>query len=251
MSLGTNDAAGEPTPARRVLARPPSEREQIAHEIAERLHGPITALGVIFLLVVLAQTLTRDGTVVSTVFEVAAWGLWAVFVIEFLARMVIAPSTTSFLRRNWWQLVFLVVPFLRFLRIVHAVRAARAGRILSSAIRSSRSARFALTSRLGWLTAATVTVVLAGSQLLYEFSEFRSYAEALHATALTVVAGEPLGPDDPFSQLAEIVLAVYSVVIFATLAGTVGAYFLEQRVVPGQGPAAPPASPDTTARPGY
>jgi len=189
----------------------------------------MTALGVIFLLVVLAQTFTPTGTPLSAVLEAAAWALWAVFVVEFLARLVIAPSTSAFLRRNWWQLIFLVVPFLRFLRIVHAARAARAGRILSSAVRSSRSSGQALTGRIGWLTATTTVVVLAGSQLLFEFSSFPFYGDALHAAALTVVAGEPLPPDDPFSKVAEIVLALYSVFVFAALAGAVGAYFLEQR----------------------
>lgn len=214
---------------RRLLSRSSPERERIAQEIADRLNAPITALGVIFLLIVFAQTFTAKGTALSVFLEIAAWSLWLVFVVEFLARLVIAPSTRQFLRHNWWQIIFLVVPFLRFLRIVHAARAARAGRILSSAVRSSRNAGQALTTRLGWLMAATAIVVLTGSQMLYEFSTFASYGEALHAAALTVVAGEPLPPDDAFSKVAEIVLALYSVVVFAALAGTVGAYFLEQR----------------------
>lgn len=224
-------ARGSQTGRRPPLARSPSEREVLAQAIADRLNGPITALGVIFLLVVLAQTLTPAESPLSTVLETAGWLLWAVFVVEFVARMVIAPSTGKFLRRHWWQVIFLAVPFLRFLRIVHAVRAARAGRIVSSAVRSSRSAGRALTSRLGWLSAATVVIILAGSQLVFEFSQFATYADALHATALTVVASEPLPPDDAFSKIAEILLALYSVVVFAALAGTLGAFFVERQTL--------------------
>lgn len=218
-----------PSSSRGVLRRPPSERERIASEIADRLDGPITALGVIFLLVVVAQAFVEAGTAAATAFDLAAWALWLVFVVEFVARAVVAPSTARFLRRNWWQLAFLIVPFLRFVRILHAMRLARAGRIVSSAVRSSRTARHSLTSRLGWLMAATVIVILTSSQLLYEFSSFGSYPEALHRAALTVIAGEPLQRDDAFGKVVEVVLALYSVVVFATLAGSVGAYFLERR----------------------
>lgn len=197
--------------------------------LAERLHIPITVLGVIFLLVVIAQAFTRDGTTLAHAFEILAWLLWAAFVMEFLVRMVITPSQAEFWRRNWWQTIFLLVPFLRFLRILWAIRVARAGRILASAVRSTRSARGVLTGRIGWLAAVTIIVTLAGSQFLYEFSDYPSYAEALHDAALTVISGQPLPRAGPFADVLELALALYSVVVFAALAGTLGAYFVEQR----------------------
>lgn len=218
-----------------VLQRSRTERERIAGEIAERLDGPMSALGVIFLLVVIAQAFVENGSATATAFEVTSWGLWLVFVVEFIARMVVAPSTWNFLRHNWWQLLLLVVPFLRFLRVLRAARLARAGRIVSSAVRSSNTARQQLTGRLGWLAAATLIVILASSQMLFEFSSYDSYPSALHEATLTVVAGEPLSADDPFSSVAEIILALYSVVVFATLAGTLGAFFMERRTEQREG----------------
>lgn len=211
-----------------VLRRSPTERERIAAEIADRLDRPMAALGVIFLLVVLAQAFADDGSATATGLEVASWLLWIVFVVEFVARMVVAPSTVDFLKRNWWQLALLAVPFLRFLRVLRAARLARAGRILSSAVRSTNTARRQLAGRLAWLAAATVVAILASSQMLYEFSSYDSYARALHEATLTVVSGEPLTVDDAFADVTEIVLALYSVVVFATLAGTLGAFFVER-----------------------
>ncbi len=216
-----------------VLRRSPTERERIAGEIADRLDGPMSALGVIFLLVVIAQAFTQNGSAIDTAFEVASWLLWLVFVVEFVARMVVAPSTSGFLRRNWWQLALLAVPFLRFLRVLRAARVARGGRILSSAVRASNTARQQLAGRLGWLAAATLIVILASSQMLYEFATYDSYARALQEATLAVVSGEPLTVDDAFANVAEIILALYSVVVFATLAGTLGAYFIERRAEQG------------------
>lgn len=217
-----------------VLAeRSPSERERWAEELLDRLTPVMSALGVVFLLVVLGEQLTRPGSGLGIALTVAGWLLWLAFVAEFVVRTVAAPDTAAFLRRNWWQLVFLVLPFLRVFRLVRALRLLRTGRILSSAVRSSRSAYRVLGGRVGWLAAVSAITVLGSSQLLYEFSSFDRYGDALHAAALAAITGEPLARDDAFSQVLEIVLAIFSVAVFATLAGSLGAYFLETRNAAG------------------
>lgn len=217
------------SPPASPLRRPPAERDRLAHDIADRMDGPVTVLGVLFLLVVLAGTVTEPGTGVARALEVVGWVLWAVFAAEFVVRAWVAPSTVGFLRRSWWQLIFLALPFFRFFRVLARLRLGRAGRVVSAAVRSTRTAGVQLSSRLGWLSAVTGIVVLASSQLLYELGRFGSYGDALHAAALATITGEPLGRPDALSRLIEVVLAVYSVVVFATLAGVLGAYFLERR----------------------
>lgn len=218
------------------MARPagptPTERERLAEAIAERLDAPVSALGIIFALIVLAQTTTDVQGPLATTLEVLSWLIWGIFVVEFLARMVVAPSTGRFFRRNWWQLVFLAVPFLRFLRGLQALRflrVGRAARVVGAAVRTGRTSRQALSGRLGWLGALTVIVVLAGSQLLYVLETFDTYGEALYRTALLAVTGESFPTSAPAARALVVALAVYAVVVFATLAGTVGAYLLEQR----------------------
>lgn len=220
-----------------------SEREQLADSIADRLDIPMTAVGVVFLLLVVAETVSSPEGSVGTAFSIASWVLWAAFVGEFVLRLAVAPSWKRYLRRNWWQLVFLAVPFLRFLRAVRALRAARIGRVLGSAVRSGRTAGRRLSGRLSTVAVVTLIVVLAGSQLLYETGEFDSYGAALHAAALATIAGEPTGSDDGWNRLLEVVLIGYSVVVFAALAGSFGAFLLERgeddRRVAALGGAAP------------
>lgn len=209
-----------------VVHRSEEHREAWAEELLDRLTPVMSALGIIFLLVVLGEQFARTGSAVSWVLTVVGWLLWLVFVAEFVARLVVAPDTRRFWRRNWWQVLFLVLPFLRFLRLVRALRVLRTGRVFSSAVRSSRSTRAILGSRLGWLAATTAITVLASSQLLYAFSDFDRYGDALHAAALCTIGGEPLALEDAFARVIEVVLVLYSVIVFATLAGSLGAYFL-------------------------
>lgn len=211
-----------------VVGAPDTEREEWAETLLDRLTPVMSALGLIFLLIVLAEQFARPDSALETFLSVCGWVLWVVFVAEFVARLVVAPNTGRFLRRNWWQLLFLVLPFLRFLRLVRAVRFLRTGRVLSSAVRSSRSARSVLGSRVGWLAMVCVIAILTSSQLLYQFGSYSRYGDALHAAALAAIAGEPLAQDGGLVRLVELVLVVFSVAVFATLAGSLGAYFLQE-----------------------
>lgn len=207
----------------------PDRREELSDVIAERLDRPMAALGIIFLLVVFGEGLAATGSGLARTLLIAGWILWLVFVAEFFVRFYIAPSKKRFLQKNWWQILLLALPFLRFIRVLRVLRAARASRVVSSAVRATRSARAALTARLGWLGAATLIVVLTSSQLLFELGNSENYAEALHDAVYAAVVGQPMSDDSGFARVLEILLAIYSVVIFATLAGTLGAYFLERR----------------------
>lgn len=213
----------------RPLDTSPPAREVWADELLDRLTPFMSALSVVFLLVVLGEQFARPGSAMALGLTIGGWVLWAIFVAEFAIRLVVAPDRGRFLRRNWWQVLFLVLPFLRFLRLVRAVRLLRTGRVMSSAVRSTRTAANLLGGRVAWLAVMSAIVVLSTSQLLYAFSGFDRYGDALHAAALATIAGEPLGLDDAFSRTLDVVLATYSVVVFATLAGSLGAFFLQTK----------------------
>lgn len=221
----------------------PAERQGVsaAEALAARLDVPMGALGVVFLFVVLGQNLASGG--LAAVLGVVGWVLWAVFVAELALRAYVARDQRTFWRRNWWQVVFLAVPFLRVARAASAVRllrVARVGGVVSSAVRGSRSAGRLLTGRVGWLAVVTGVVVLASSQVLYILGAYTSYAEALHASAMSTITGQSLSAPGVVARWLEVGLAAYSVAVFATLAGALGAYFLRR----GEAPVPPPPADD-------
>jgi voltage-gated potassium channel len=196
----------------------PSER------VAAALDVPVSIAGILFVLVVIASNLTPPEAEWRWMWDVAIWVLWALFVAEFVTRMVVARSTSQFMRQHWWQAVFLAVPFLRFMRAF--TRGARVARAFTSSVRGTRTAGHALGSRIAYLGAATVGVILAASQILFEFGQGITYGDALHGAAYSTISGQPLRMEGTLARVTEIVLALYAVVLFASLAGTVGAYFL-------------------------
>lgn len=204
------------------------ERQSLAESLFDRLHPLMAWLAVLFLVVVVGDSLVRDESPFATIFTVAGWVIWGVFVLDFVLRLVIAPSKRIFFRRNWWQLVFLAVPFLALFRFFLALRVARAGRLLSAAVRGTRSAASKLRNRLSIVGAVTVIVVLVAANILFEFAGVEPYARALHAAALATITGEPIRASNAVASVLEVVLALYSVVVFAAVAGSLGAFFLEQ-----------------------
>ncbi len=73
----------------------------------------------------------------------------------------------------------------------------------------------------------TAIIILVSSQLLFLTESYDSYVDALYESALLAISGTPLTIDSGFSRLLEVVLSIYAVVVFATLAGALGAFFLE------------------------
>ena len=222
------------------------KRLHAAEELAARLDRPMGYLGLIFLFVVLGQLLVKDPGWARWL-NVTGWVFWAVFVGEFLLRAYIARFQARFWKRNWWQIVFLLVPFLRFFRALQSLRLlrfarlsrlARFGGILSAGVRGSRSAGRLLSSRIGTLAAVTIVVILAASQLLYALTPENSYSNALYETALATIVGGGFTVQTGLARILHVALATYSVAVFATLPGTLGAYFLR-----GQFPTSPVIGP--------
>ncbi len=87
----------------------PAQREAAAERLARRLDRPIGALGLVFLLVIIGQSLAESPALRSAL-TIAGWLMWTVFVAELGLRAWVAPDRRRFSRRNWWQVVFLAVP---------------------------------------------------------------------------------------------------------------------------------------------
>ncbi len=143
------------------------------------------------------------------------------------------------LRRRWPSVLFLVLPALRVLRIVRALRLVRvlpAARVVGSSYRAIGTARSLLGGRLAFLAVTTLVVIFSGGQLLYLVEGRRggegggSLGDALWWSANLALSGSPLfEPTSLLARVLSIALATYAAAVFASLAGAIGAYFLESR----------------------
>lgn len=214
----------------------PTRRERFSVLVEQRLDIPMAVLAVGWAVLVayelVAPAVQRD--------ELHFLGnvLWAVFVLEFLAKLVISGHPLRFLRRRWPSVLFLVLPALRALRIIRALRALRvlpAARVVGSSYRTIGTARTLLGGRLTFLAVTTAAIVFGGAQLLFLVEAdgrggSARLEEALWWSANLVVSGNYLfEPETLLGRLVALLLSGYAVVVFASLAAAIGAFFIEQR----------------------
>lgn len=215
----------------------PTARERLAALVERRLDIPMTVLAVVWAALVayelVAPTSQREElTLVGNV-------IWGIFVLEFAAKLWISGRPLRFLRRRWPSVLFLLLPVLRVLRVIRALRLVRilpAARVVGSSYRAIGTARSLLGGRLTFLAAATLVVIFSGGQLLYLLERNAggggpgSLGDALWWSANLALSGNPVFEPSSFvARSLSIVLTAYASVVFASLAGAVGAYFVESR----------------------
>ncbi|MDP8942641.1 MAG: ion transporter [Actinomycetota bacterium] len=208
-------------------------------EVTDRADPFMAWLGLVFALIVGYQLAAEPSPAASRALDVAGWAIWAVFVAEFAAKLWLAPRRLRFLRRHWLQALALAVPtlrVLRFLRLVRLGRALPAARVLSSSYRTAGTARRVLRSRLGYLAAVSsiVALAIAELELLIEGDAagaeraFSSLPDALVWSLSVVVAmqGDPV-PTTLVGRMVMLVGFAFGLIIVASLAGSLGAFLVE------------------------
>ena len=150
--------------------------------------------------------------------------IWGIFVLEFAAKLWISGRPLRFLRRRWPSVLFLLLPVLRVLRVIRALRLVRilpAARVVGSSYRAIGTVR---------------RTDHSGGQLLYLLERNAggggpgSLGDALWWSANLALSGNPVFEPSSFvARSLSIVLTAYASVVFASLAGAVGAYFVESR----------------------
>lgn len=214
----------------------PTARERLSALVERRLDVPMAVLAAGWAALVayelVAPAAHRDEL------QLVGNVLWGIFVLEFLAKLVISGHPLRFLRRRWPSVLFLALPVLRALRVVRAFRALRllpAARVVGSSYRTIGTARTLLTGRLTFLAVTTAAVVFAGAQLLFLVEAGgrgggERLGESLWWSANLVVSGSYVfEPVTLPGRVVGLALSAYAVVIFASLAATLGAFFIEHR----------------------
>ncbi len=234
----TGTAAPPPKLVRRRCADDPEFEDWLAAAL-ERADPFMAWLGVLFALLVGYELAAEVGPAASEALAIAGVVIWVVFVLEFAAHLYVAPARWRYVRTHWFQALALLVPtlrFLRFLRLLRVGRALPAARVVTSSYRAAGTARKLLGSRLGYLGGVSVVVVVALAELAFLFerdagaSTFASFGDAVLWAGGVVLAqqGDPV-PESAAAHVAMLVGFAWGVVVIATLAGSLGAFFLDDR----------------------
>lgn len=214
----------------------PTSRERMAALVERRLDIPMAVLAVVWAGLVaydlVAPAAQREAL------TVAGNVIWGIFVVEFVVKIAVSGNPLRFLRRRWPSVLFLVLPALRLFRIVRAVRALRvlpAARVIGSSYRAVGTARGLLEGRIAFLLATTAVAIFGGGQLLFLLERgleggVATLGDALWWSANLAISGTTVfEPVSLGGRLLALALAAYAVVVFASVAAALGAFFVESR----------------------
>ena len=217
----------------------PSERQTALERFERAVELPLLILALVMVpLIVLPLLLDLpDGLEAS--FVAADWFIWAVFAFEYIVRLALTQQRWRFVRREWPDLLIIVLPFLRPLRIVRSARALRLlrlGRLVGVLAKVGQgSRRLLVRHRLNYALLITGVVVLGAAALTFAVEEggegsIDSLGDALWwaVTTVTTVGYGDMFPVTPAGRGIAAFLMLAGITLFGVLTANIAAFFVEQ-----------------------
>jgi voltage-gated potassium channel len=214
------------------------QRASLLRRLEVVMERPLAFLGLVWLVLLVLEFTRGLGPLLARV----TLGIWGLFILDFLLKLILAPRKLRFLRRNVLTAVSLAVPALRLLRIVRlaralkavrAVRGLRLLRVLASWNRGMRALSTSLRRRgLGYVLLLTFLVLLSGAAGMYTFEReveggFEDFGTALWWTAMILATmGSGYWPQTAEGRLLCLMLTVYGFSIFGYVTATIATFFI-------------------------
>lgn len=167
--------------------------------------------------------------------------IWAVFLIDYAVRLMLAGDRRRFVRSNIPDLIaILPLDFLRVARLARLARITRLLRAGSVLWRVTTDVRGVLASNgLGFVLVVTAVVILAGgSAAAIAEDDLVTFGDGLWwalVTATTVGYGD-ISPATPQGRAVAAVLMLVGIGTIGMLTGSIATYFLHHRVEPRANP---------------
>ncbi|MEX2179806.1 MAG: ion transporter [Gemmatimonadaceae bacterium] len=212
------------------------ERHRLLTRIDRALETPMAVLGFVWVVLIVLDLLGR----LSPLFSRLTYVIWALFILQFVVELIIAPRKRRYLRRQWITAISLLAPAFRLLsvfrlgRALAVMRGARLVRVVGGANRGMRALGRVMERRgFGYVLLLTLVVALAGAAGIYAFerdvanARFESFGTAFWWTAMTLTTmGTDHFPVTPEGRLLTLLLAVYGFAVFGYVTATVASYFV-------------------------
>jgi voltage-gated potassium channel len=163
--------------------------------------------------------------------------VWLAFTLELTSKTYLAPDRLLYLRRHWFDVVIVVLPFLRLARVIRAARVLRLFRVVRVAafLAHARETTDSLLDRHGLkyvlLLTTGVLVAAAGLVALLERgtgSGVQDFEQALWwvlATIMTAGFSDEV-PSTTASRVVAVLLTIVGLAVFSIVTANIAAHFI-------------------------
>ena len=195
---------------------------------------PLLALALLMVPLLLAPYVVELSPEADSALRGIEWIIWGVFAADLAARTYLAPRRVSYLVTHWYDVLIVVMPFLRPLRTFSIWRIALRAPYL---VRSARTASALLRRRgvNGALSAAGIALVVSTLIVFYAERGAAGPIDSIDTAtwwALATITTVGYGDAYPVTHLGRGVatfLMLVGIGLFGVLTAQVAAFFIEQR----------------------
>ena len=199
---------------------------------------PMGILSVVWLVILVVGLLFHLSPSAADTVNGLDYSLWAVFAIEYLVKLYLAPARKHYFSHHLVDLAVVALPVLRPLRVLRLVRLlqfTRIGVVLANGVRRARDIFTHRGLHLVLLSAAVMVFVCAWLVMLFEHgaphSNIHDYGQALWwaiVTVTTVGYGDKY-PVTPGGRGVAVVLMLVGIGLIGALTATVASFFVEEQ----------------------
>ena len=209
------------------------QRWELLLRVERLLEGPMVFLGFVWLVLLVVELIWQ----LTPALEIITIVIWILFIIDFIIKLILAPSKSVYLKKSWLTLLSLIIPALRVFRIVRVFRFVRGIRglklvkVVGSLNRGMKSLAFALRRRgLKYVILLTLVVIFGGGAGMFAFEKgygLTSYGEALWWTAMLITSiGSEYWPQTGEGKALCFLLSVYGFCVFGYITATLASFFV-------------------------
>jgi voltage-gated potassium channel len=196
---------------------------------------PLTVLAVLWLPVLVIPLAVRITPGLAGTLDTVDYLVWAVFTVEYLVKLYLAPARWWFVRHHLIDLLVIAVPVLRPLRLLRLLRLARAGLILTTGLKRARALLTHNGLHFVLLSVLAIIGVCAAVELAFERhapgATIHNFPDALWwaiSTVTTVGYGDTY-PVTAAGRGVAVVLMLTGIGLVGVLSASVASYFVGQR----------------------
>ena len=96
-------------------------KQTLGERWEQRTEWPLAVVAVVFLIMYSVQVLSRPHGQEARILEMASWIAWSLFVIDYIARLILASDRRRWFVRHLFDLLIVALPLMRPLRLLRLV----------------------------------------------------------------------------------------------------------------------------------